>query len=284
MENIDYIMNVINKPENEKIKKKFDIHQELKNKLNYFIDSHKIPHIIFYGESGTGKREVLNYFINKIYNSNKEKIKEYVMYVNCAHGKGIRFIRDELKFFAKTNIQNDCGKIFKSIILLNAEKFTTDAQSALRRCIETFSHNTRFFIIIENIDNLLNPILSRFCNIYIPYPSINNKRQNLHMLNNNSNIFFDKKDKWLRNKLLKKNLFSNLKDIINFSDEIYNKGYSGMDILNVIISSNIEKKYNYIFYFEKIRKEFRNEKMLIFIYCYFLFMRKNINLENLLTM
>ena len=57
-----------------------------------------------------------------------------------------------------------------------------------------------------------------------------------------------------------------------------------MDILNVIISSNIEKKYNYIFYFEKIRKEFRNEKMLIFIYCYFLFMRKNINLENLLTM
>jgi DNA polymerase III delta prime subunit len=277
-------MNVINKPENEKIKKKFDIHQELKNKLNYFIDSHKIPHIIFYGESGTGKREVLNYFINKIYNSNKEKIKEYVMYVNCAHGKGIRFIRDELKFFAKTNIQNDYGKIFKSIILLNAEKLTTDAQSALRRCIETFSHNTRFFIIIENIDNLLNPILSRFCNIYIPYPSINNKRQNLHMLNNNSNIFFDKKDKWLRNKLLKKNLFSNLKDIINFSDEIYNKGYSGMDILNVIISSNIEKKYNYIFYFEKIRKEFRNEKMLIFIYCYFLFMRKNINLENLLTM
>ena len=31
------------------------------------------------------------------------------MYVNCAHnnGKGIRFIRDELKFFAKTNIHNN---------------------------------------------------------------------------------------------------------------------------------------------------------------------------------
>ena len=36
-----------------------------------------------------------------IYNQIKEYIKEYVMYVNCAHGKGIRFIRDELKFFAK---------------------------------------------------------------------------------------------------------------------------------------------------------------------------------------
>ena len=27
------------------------------------------------------------------------------MFVNCAHGKGIRFIRDEIRFFAKTNVQ-----------------------------------------------------------------------------------------------------------------------------------------------------------------------------------
>tara|TARA_B100001059_G_scaffold236739_1_gene289582 strand:+ start:6475 stop:7308 length:834 start_codon:yes stop_codon:yes gene_type:complete len=277
-------MNVIIKPESEKTKKKYDIHQELKEKLNYFIDSHKIPHIIFYGESGTGKREVLNYFIHKIYNNDKNKIKEFVMYVNCAHSKGIRFIRDELKFFAKTNIQNDCGKIFKSIILLNAEKLTTDAQSALRRCIETFSHNTRFFIIIENIDSLLNPILSRFCNIYIPYPTIDNEIKNLHDLNNNSSTFITKKNKWLKNKLFKKSLLTNLNDVINFTEEIYDKGYSGMDILNLVNSSNINNKSEYSFYFEKIRKEFRNEKMLIFIYCYFLFMRKNINLENLLTM
>lgn len=260
-------MNVIIKPENEKTKKKYDIHQELKKKLNYFIDSHKIPHIIFYGESGTGKREVLNYFIHKIYNNDKTKIKEFVMYVNCAHSKGIRFIRDELKFFAKTNIQNDCGKIFKSIILLNAEKLTTDAQSALRRCIETFSHNTRFFIIIENIDNLLNPILSRFCNIYIPYPTINNEIKNLHDLNNNSSTFIIKKNKWLKNKLFKKSLFTNLNDVIKFTEEIYDKGYSGMDILNLVNTSNINNKTEYAFYFEKIRREFRNEKMLIFIYC-----------------
>lgn len=277
-------MNVIIKPENEKTKKKYDIHQDLKKKLDYFIESHKIPHIIFYGESGSGKREILNYFIHKIYNSDKTKIKEYVMYVNCAHSKGIRFIRDELKFFAKTNIQNDYGKVFKSIILLNAEKLTTDAQSALRRCIETFSHNTRFFIIIENIDNLLNPILSRFCNIYIPYPKIGKEIKNLHDLNSNSCEFITKKNKWLKNKLFKKSQFKNLNDIICFTEEIYDKGYSGMDILNLVNNSSIDNKYEYSFYFEKIRKEFRNEKVLIFIYCYFLFMRKNINLENLLTM
>ena len=55
-------------------------------------------------------------------------IKNYIMTVNCAHGKGIKFIREELKFFARTNINLQEGSIFKSIILLNADKLTIDAQ------------------------------------------------------------------------------------------------------------------------------------------------------------
>tara|TARA_B110000261_G_scaffold31675_1_gene36289 strand:+ start:2593 stop:3441 length:849 start_codon:yes stop_codon:yes gene_type:complete len=262
---------------------KVDIHEKLKKKLDYFIENHKIPHIIFYGNSGTGKKYVLNYFIKKIYKNDQIKIKEYVMYVNCAHCKGIRFIRDELKFFAKRNMQNNNGKIFKSIILLNAEKLTTDAQSALRRCIEQFSHNTRFFIVIENIDSLLNPILSRFCNIYIPYPKINNIQQNLYNITNNHEIIL-KKEHWLKNKLSKKNIFRNVKEITPFVEEIYDKGYSALDILNYIEKTNDKNKYKFLFYFDKIRREFRNEKNLMFIFCYFYFLRKNIDLENILTM
>ena len=178
---------------NEVINYKKNIHKELFDKLDYFIESFNIPHIIFYGPSGTGKKHILNKFINKIYKNDREQIKKYVMYVNCAHSKGIRFIRDELKFFAKTNIQNFNGKYFKSIVLSNAEKLTMDAQSALRRCIEQFSHNTRFFIIVENINTLLKPILSRFCNIYIPLPKINNTSINLHVKNNEELDKFNEK-------------------------------------------------------------------------------------------
>jgi hypothetical protein len=46
-----------------------------------------------------------------------------------------------------------------------------------------FSHNTRFFIIIEDKYNLLKPILSRFCEIYIPEPEYNNKNINLYKYN-----------------------------------------------------------------------------------------------------
>jgi len=267
--------------------KKIDIHKKLKKKLDYFIENHKIPHIIFYGNCGTGKRYILNYFINKIYDNDNNKIKEYVMYVNCAHCKGIRFIRDDIKFFAKRNMQNNNGKIFKSIILFNAEKLTTDAQSALRRCIENFSHNTRFFIVIENIDNLLNPILSRFCNIYIPYPKIENKKKNLFKIKEKNDIeinFNKKRELWLKKKISNKKTFSNLINLTDFINELYNKGFNALDIIKFIEKSENDDKYKFLLYFDKIRKEFRNEKNLMFIYCYIFFMRKNINLENILTM
>ena len=256
-----------------------NIHANIKKKLNYFIENHSIPHIIFYGKAGSGKRFLLNYFINKIYNGEKDKIKEYVMYVNCAHCKGIRFIRDQLKFFAKRNMQNNYGKIFKSIVLSNAENLTNDAQSALRRCIETFSHNTRFFIIIEDIEKILSPILSRFCNIYIPYPDINGKKKNLYGLNKvetNKNVLFIKK--FFKNKKVIKN---KIKEIV---DELYANGISGIDIINYIKQTNVLENSEYLFYFEKIKKEFRNEKLLMFIYIYFYFMRKKPNLENLVKM
>ena len=135
-----------------------EIHASLKEKLIKMVDKKKIPHIIFHGPLGSGKRHLLYFFINRIYDHQYDKIKRYVMYVDCAHGKGIRFIRDQLKFFAKTNIQNKSGLFFKSIVLLNAEKLTTDAQSALRRCIEQFSHTTRFFIVVKDKNKLLRPI------------------------------------------------------------------------------------------------------------------------------
>ena len=191
-----------------------EIHQNIKNKLNYFYEKHKIPNILFHGPSGSGKRSIVNEFINKLYDNNKDKIKSFVMYVNCSQGKGIKFIREELKFFAKTHINSNGGNIFKSIILLNADKLTMDAQSALRRCIELFSHNTRFFIIAEDKYNLMKPILSRFCEMYIPEPIVNNNIINLYQYNLNE-VFKMKDIKTQRTEWLKKELLKSVKKDIS---------------------------------------------------------------------
>lgn len=264
------------------------IHEPIKQKLKNFIDNNKIPHIIFHGPSGSGKRNILNYFINEVYND-QILIKKYVKFVNCAHGKGIRFIRDELKFFAKTNINSKGGKVFKSIVLFNADKLTIDAQSALRRCIEQFSHTTRFFIIVEEQSKLLKPILSRFCNIYIPMCVINDSTQSLYFYKNDklipkSNVFYSKKRKWLKEKLENKKNYNNIKKCCSFSTTLYEKGYNCLDIMDIFESNNllnIKNKNILMIYFDKIRKEFRNEKQIMFFFINFALMRKNLCLENI---
>jgi DNA polymerase III delta prime subunit len=269
------------------------IHQSIKNKLNYFLEIQKIPNIIFHGPSGSGKRTIVNDFINNIYDNDKDKIKAFVMYVNCSHGKGIKFIREELKFFAKTHINSNGGNIFKSIVLLNADKLTIDAQSALRRCIELFSHNTRFFIIAENKYNLMNPILSRFCEIFVPEPLIKSSIVNLYQYNLN-NVFKMTDIKIYRSNWLKKHLISsinsetNLEELMKISSKLYEKAYSAIDIMKLLediqFLENIityEKRYELLICFNRVRKEFRNEKLLILFILNFIFLSSEICLENI---
>jgi len=269
------------------------IHQNIKEKLKYFHELRKIPNLLFHGPSGSGKRTLVNDFIHKIYDNNRDKIKSYVMHVNCSHGKGIKFIRDELKFFAKTHIHSDGGNIFKSIVLLNADKLTMDAQSALRRCIELFSHNTRFFIIAEDKYNLMKPILSRFCEIYVPEPVINGSIINLYQ--HNLNEVFHMKDiknhhlDWLKKELTKYSLKKiSLEELMVLCTKLYEKSYSGLDIINLLENQKFlenkmtcEKRYEMLLCFHKVRKEFRNEKLLMLFILNFVFLSSELSLENI---
>lgn len=259
----------------------FDIHKNVYDKLSHFISINKIPNIIFHGPSGSGKKTLVNKFIKMIYNNDKEDIKSYVMYVNCAHGKGIKFIREDLKFFSKTHIKNGC---FKSIILSNADKLTIDAQSALRRCIELFSYSTRFFIIVEDKYKLLKPILSRFCEIYLPLPSINGSITNLNEYHINNAYDLKKENKtrlkWLKTQITKK---TNFKNYFEVSTKFYEKGYCALDLLNVIETLELDerKKYKILLIINKVKREFRNEKLLIIYILYLLFSTETFDNENI---
>ena len=300
-----------------------DFHTNIHKKLNVFIKNRKIPNIIFYGPHGSGKTYILNRFIHSIYSGDKVAIKNYVMRANCAHGKGIRFIREELKFFAKTNIDFKEGAVFKSVILTNADKLTIDAQSALRRCIELFSSSTRFFIVVENKDSLLKPILSRFCDIYIPPPVVTSTSTeiaaddttggeicapvNLHTffadqacdtykiiksrdcsLQERIQIhpsYLENATKMDTNKSIEKTPTSEeYSKILDLSILLYEQGYSALDIINFIHTypDMIElKRYELLIMFDKVRKEFRNEKLLILYLLHFIVFRCKMSLENI---
>lgn len=257
--------------QNIKINNKLNNHKQIKEKLILLKETNNIPNIIFHGENKSGKKIILNFFINLIYNNNQQEINNHVLTINCSLNKGIKYIREDLKFFCKTIVNFDNGKFFKSIILLNGDKLTIDAQSALRRCIEIYSHNTRFFIVVENMNHLLKPIISRFASIFIINYNFNSK--NLQNENKLNLIFQKNKDNI---DLIKINKLTNY---------LYNSGYSALDIFNFFKNQkktkNIDEeiiKYKILVNFINIKKEIRSEKLLIFYLLKNLFIRYNNNL------
>lgn len=238
----------------------YHIHENLKEKLDHYIQNKQVPNILFYGESGTGKLHLLNYLLQQLYTIEERKHK--VLFVNCAIDKGIHYIRNELKLFAKMNpVHHD--STFKSIILLHADRLTIDAQSALRRCIEIFARHTRFFIVVRNKNALLHPIVSRFSTLYVSYPVIRKRKTNLHML------LPVIKQKYVQiDSYIKKNISS-----IDCSEKMYHDGLSCMDIMEYI-KNNVEDdehKYSLLIKVDHIRQYIRSEKMCMYISLRYLF-------------
>jgi len=255
------------------LKTRLPIHTHILEKLERFIALNKIPHIIFHGPSGTGKLTLVKDFLHKIYKGDKAKLKSHVMTVNCSHGKGIQFIRDELKFFARTNIQSKLGTEFKSIVLLNAHHLTVDAQSALRRCIELFSYNTRFFIVVENKNKLLNPILSRFCDIYVP-----EYVESLHQYHVN-NVFQFKQNMHdtISTKIV--DTCYTTPQLMDIANELYEMGVSCLDLMDWTRTQKSrwsEEEYTDItMHFYTVKSQFRNEKLLMMYMLDLMFCRIN---------
>jgi DNA polymerase III delta prime subunit len=238
-------------------------------KLDYYLSQNKIPNLIFHGPPGSGKKTLLKQFIQKIYS--KEDITQQVMYVNCAYGKGIKFIREDIKYFSKMNTHSH----FKSVVLLNAEKLTSDAQFALRRCIEQFNYNTRFFIITSDKYKLLKPILSRFSELYISSPT------NLHLVALNK-FFPFKKYEHERYEAFKKIMHTLTPlNIYEISNTLYQNAYSDLDLEKYVEECDIDtkEKYTWLLYSSKIRCECRDETLLLYMLLYFYTHRSELHIE-----
>lgn len=230
------------------------MHERLHAKLTNYVTNGCVPNILFHGASGSGKNTLVRWFVDRIYAGNKENKQRYSMHVNCAFGKGIKFIRDSIKYFAKTNINLD--GIFKIIILGNADKLTCDAQSALRRCIEQFSGSTRFFMITSERHRLLKPIISRFSEMYVPGP-------NLHIQTINT-IFPPSR---IRAEIFR-GIVTDLTEtnVEELTERLYINAFSTVDLVAYVEEDDIDAmhKYKWLMYYEKIRSEYRNESMLLY--------------------
>ncbi|CAN0455526.1 unnamed protein product [Ectocarpus sp. 12 AP-2014] len=120
-----------------------------------------LPHLLFHGPPGTGKTSTILALARTLLG--EENMRERVLELNASDERGLDVVRDKIKTFSKMSIssfQPDCPP-FKLVILDEADTMTADAQSALRRTMETHSVVTRFCLVCNYVSKIIAPLASR---------------------------------------------------------------------------------------------------------------------------
>ncbi|KAI8641921.1 replication factor C subunit 2 [Parasitella parasitica] len=131
--------------------------------LKKALQSNNLPHLLFYGPPGTGKTSTILALANELYGP--KLIKSRVLELNASDERGIQIVRDKVKNFSRTTVTSKADGYpcppYKIVILDEADSMTKDAQSALRRTMETYSKTTRFCIVCNYVSRIIEPITSR---------------------------------------------------------------------------------------------------------------------------
>ena len=123
--------------------------EHLKSKVEVYLESGDLPHLLLYGRAGTGKTTLAKLLVNNI--------ECDYLYINASDERKLEMVRDKVKNFASTiGFSN-----MKVIILDEADYITPASQAALRNLMETFSKHCRFILTCNYVERIIDPIQSR---------------------------------------------------------------------------------------------------------------------------
>ncbi|KAJ8097947.1 P-loop containing nucleoside triphosphate hydrolase protein [Lipomyces tetrasporus] len=135
--------------------------------LKRTLESSNLPHMLFYGPPGTGKTSTILALAKQLYGP--DLMRSRVLELNASDERGISIVREKVKNFARAAVSTPSAHTrenypcppYKLIILDEADSMTQDAQSALRRTMETYSRITRFCLICNYVTRIIDPLASR---------------------------------------------------------------------------------------------------------------------------
>jgi len=127
--------------------------EHLKAKVERYIKSNDVPHLLLYGRAGTGKTTLAKLIV--------KNIECDYLYINASDENSVDTVRNKVRQFASTIGFKD----MKVIILDECDYITPNAQAALRNIMETFSKYCRFILTCNYVERIIEPLQSR-CQIF----------------------------------------------------------------------------------------------------------------------
>ncbi len=130
--------------------------KEIIEKVQAFVASKNLPHLLFSGPAGVGKTTLALVIAKQLFG---EHWRENTLELNASDERGIDVVRVKVKDFARTKAMGDVP--FKLIYLDECDALTKEAQQALRRTMENYTKTARFILSCNYSSKILDPIQSR---------------------------------------------------------------------------------------------------------------------------
>jgi replication factor C subunit 3/5 len=173
--------------------RELELHDGVNRRLGRLARSSDLPHLLFYGPDGSGKRTRFLGLLAEIFGDGVFKVKvvqksfklrtktvEISALMSNHHielnpsdaGFGDRYVVQEVfKEIAETKTVN-AENGFKVVVFNEADRLSNDAQNALRRLMEKYMTSCRVILCADSITHIRAPIKSRCLLIRIPAPTI----------------------------------------------------------------------------------------------------------------
>lgn len=125
-------------------------------RVSAFVKGQNMPHLLFAGPAGVGKTTLALVIAHELYG---DQWKQNFLELNASDERGIDIVRNKVKDFARTRAFGAAP--FKIIYLDECDALTREAQQALRRTMENYTHTCRFILSCNYSSKIIDPIQSR---------------------------------------------------------------------------------------------------------------------------
>ncbi|CAP22811.1 Protein CBR-RFC-3 [Caenorhabditis briggsae] len=171
-----------------------DYHLEQAKHLK-FLSADCMPHLLFCGPSGAGKKTRIKCLLRELYGVGVDKTQLIMKAFTTPSNRKLEIqtvssnyhvemtpsdvgiydrvvVQDLVKEMAQTSqIEASSQKSFKVVVLCEADSLTRDAQHGLRRTMEKYANNCKIVLCCESLSRIIEPLQSRCIIINVPAPT-----------------------------------------------------------------------------------------------------------------